>query len=120
MKVIPKLPYRHANMLSNTAVVVDVQDCVIATNQPDWEADAKIFIECQNGAPEMLLMKDDYHVVVEDTGYFNCHGDKRLALLRSGDKLVPRRFKGNTAICEGYCHNSERQVLVEIGIDERY
>jgi len=115
MKVKPKLAYRHANHPSSTAVKVEPQDCTIATNQPEWETKAKIFLEC-NGAPEMLLNRDDYTVIVEQRGYYDQHGDKRVALLYEGDELKPIRFKGDNVICEATCHNSTKQCLVEVPI----
>ena len=117
MKVKPKLAYRHANYPKSTSVVAEAQSCVVATNQPDWENDAKIFVDCRGGAPEMLLTKDDYLVIVQDTGQYECHGDARVALLHKDDELVPVKFLCDMIICEATCHNSNSKVLVEIPID---
>lgn len=117
MKVKPKLAYRHANMPEATSVVVEPQECVIASNQPDWEAEAKVFVDCRGGAPEMLLTRDDYTVIVEQDGYYDCHGDKRVALLNEGQELKPVKFVGNVIVCEAVEQNGQRECLVEVRID---
>ena len=66
MKVQPKLAYRHANYPSNTALdPTRATEAVHATNQPDWEAEGKIFVDSPNGAPEMLLLRGEY-TIIED------------------------------------------------------
>jgi hypothetical protein len=64
MRVRPKLAYRHANYPSNTALdPARVYDAEIATNQPDYEAKGKIFVQGPNGAPAMLLERGEYETV---------------------------------------------------------
>jgi|LakMenE01Jun11ns_1017448.scaffolds.fasta_scaffold9959384_23 hypothetical protein len=64
MKVRPNLAYRHANYPSNTALDPKaVIDATPATNQPNWECEGKIFVECPNGAPELLLVAGEYTIV---------------------------------------------------------
>ena len=64
MRIKPKLAYRHANYPASTALdPSEVYDAVHATNQPDWEAEGKVFVESPGGAPEMLLSRDEYEIV---------------------------------------------------------
>jgi len=64
MKIKPNLAYRHVNYPSNTALDPNkVYDAIPATNQPNWEAEGKIFVESPNNAPEMLLMKGEYKII---------------------------------------------------------
>jgi hypothetical protein len=116
MKVKPKLAYRHANYPEATSVLVEPQECYLATNQPEWEAKAKIFVDSRGGAPEMLLTRDDYTVIVEERGYYDCHGDKRVALLHEGQECKPVKFKGDVVIVEAVEQNGQRECLVELPI----
>ena len=54
MKVKPNQAFRHANYPASTAVSTEPQTCVLATNQPEWEAECKIFVE-SNNAPGNAL-----------------------------------------------------------------
>lgn len=123
MQVRPNLEYRHANYPSNSSCTTEVQDCILATNQPDWEAEGKIFVLCRQGAPEMLLTKADYTVVVEDRGYYDQHHDKRVCLLHDGDELRVVKFatsiwgeRERVVVCEATCHNSGKSCYVEVPI----
>lgn len=115
MKIKPKLAYCHANYPMSTALDPNkIYDAAPATNQPDWDKQAKIFVECPNGAPEILLKSGEYTVIVEERGYYNQYGDKRFALLHENDELHTVKFVGDKIICDAICHNSEKECRVEI------
>jgi hypothetical protein len=56
-------------------------------------------------------------MIVDQRGYYDCHGDKRLALLHKGDALSPVRIDGNIIICDAVCRNSGRSCRIEYPID---
>ena len=61
MQIIPNDAYRHANYPGNTALDPNkVYDATIASNQPDYEERGLVFVDCPNGAPELLLDSTDY------------------------------------------------------------
>ena len=103
MKVKPNQAFRHANYPSNTAVSTEPQTCVLATNQPEWEAECKIFVESNNGAPEMLLTKDDYRVIVteeSEEGHYDRPYENKAVLLKVGQQLIPCKIIGDKMLCE--------------------
>jgi len=64
MLIRPKLAFRHAGYLSPTALDPEkTYEATPATNQPECEG--KVFVQCPNGAPELLLERDDYDIVGE-------------------------------------------------------
>ena len=101
MKVKPNQAFRHANYPASTSVSTEPQTCVLATNQPEWEAECKIFVE-SNNAPEMLLTKDDYRVIVteeSEEGHYNQPYEKKACLLKVGQQLIPCKIVGDKMIC---------------------
>ncbi len=64
MNITPKLAYRHAGYPANTALDTSkVYPATIATNQPNYKKRGLVFVDCPNGAPEMLLSRAQYEVV---------------------------------------------------------
>lgn len=56
-------------------------------------------------------------IIVKHTGYYDLHGENRFALLREGDALTVIRRDGDKIICTATCHNSGREVIVEVEAD---
>ncbi len=101
MKIKPNLAYRHVNHPVSTAVSTEPQSCVMATNQPEWEAECKIFVESKN-AHSMLLNKDEYRVIVmkeSEEGHYNQPYEKKAVLLKVGQQLIPCKIIGDKMIC---------------------
>lgn len=71
MKIRPKINYRLHNWHANPAVDSTlVYDAIDATNQPDWEAEGKVFLlcdyegkPCADGGEYMLLSGGEYETV---------------------------------------------------------
>lgn len=67
MKVRPLDDWRHAGYPPNTALdKTKIYSAIAATNQPNWKEEGKIFIECPNGAPALLVSKEEYEIVEKD------------------------------------------------------
>lgn len=56
-------------------------------------------------------------MIVDQRGYYNWHGDKRVALLHEGDALSPVRIEGDIIICDAICRNSGRHCRIEYPAD---
>lgn len=70
MKIRPKINYRlhvgHLDAVDSTLVY----DAIDATNQPDWEAEGKVFLLCDyegkpsdDGQHAILLSRGEYEIV---------------------------------------------------------
>lgn len=64
MKARPLRAFKHASYPSNTRLDPNkVYEVEPATNQPDYEERGKVFFPCPNGAPSLLLWREEYEVV---------------------------------------------------------
>ena len=64
MNIRPNLAYGHMGYPIGTYLETHkVYKAVRATNQPDWKKQGLVFVDCPNGAPELLLRKGEYTIV---------------------------------------------------------
>lgn len=124
--------YRHANFPESSALLAGhVYLSTWANNQPDWKQQGKVFVESENGGPELLLTSDDYELVKESPFYDMTDEQAACVYVENGgvrciycgsEDISQRSLNTDagiawaTVVC-GACGNSWRDQYKLTGVD---